>query len=94
MSTILLEGENLKAHLAGSAKRREVVPFKELLDRYSLNIIVNVSFGINVDTIGYPDHEFTHIEKIVNGPGLLNSARLVFAFLCPSVLELFRTHAI
>lgn len=61
--------------------------------RYSLNIIASVGFGLDVDTIKNPDHEFVQIEEIVNGPGLINSLRLLFAFLCPSVLKFFNTYA-
>lgn len=93
MPMILVEGENLKRYLAEPARSRQVIQMKELLDKYALNIIASVGFGLDVDTLADPHHEFLQIEKIVNGPGLLNSARLAFAFLCPSVLNLFRTHA-
>lgn len=90
---ILAEGENLKRYLIEPAKHREVVQMKELLDKYALNIIASVGFGLEVDTIGDPQHEFLQIEKIVNGPGLMNSVRLALAFLCPSVLNAFRMSA-
>lgn len=93
MSTILVEGEVLKKYLEPRSEKGEVIKMKEVLDRYSLNIIASTGFGLDVDTINNPDHEFVNVEAVVNGPGLINSLRLLMAFLCPRVLYVLNTYA-
>lgn len=56
-------------------------------NRYSLNIIASAGFGLDLDTINNPQHDFTKVKNIVNGPGIITSLRLVFAFFCPRFLK-------
>lgn len=51
--------------------------------RYSINIIASAGFGLDIDTIANPDHDFLKIEQKINGPGIMNTIRFTCAFLCP-----------
>lgn len=83
MSTILVEGENLRTHMQPMAERGEVVRMKWLVDRFALNIIGSVGFGLDIDTLANPEHDFLEIEKRINCPGWSNTLRFALAFLCP-----------
>lgn len=54
-----------------------------VVERYTLNVIGSVIFGLDVDTISNPDDSFRAIEKRINNPALVYVVKGVSVFLCP-----------
>lgn len=51
--------------------------------RFAVDVVGTVSFGLDVNTIDDASHEFRMIEKTVNNGEFVNSIRTVGTFLCP-----------
>lgn len=60
-----------------------VVEMKDLLSRYIVDIIASTIFGMEVDTIKNPRHEFRNVGKSFNDPNLINGFRNAGFFLWP-----------
>lgn len=83
MPTIMAESTNLIGYLNNAANTGEVIRMKKLIDHYAMNVIGSVGFGLDIDTIKNPDHEFCKIDKLVNSPDFVTTLKGTFAFLCP-----------
>lgn len=53
------------------------------VNRYGLDVIGTVAFGLDVNCIDDPEHSFRQIEKCVNNGDLINTVRSIGSFLCP-----------
>lgn len=83
MPTILNETDNLLNYMNKLADKGEVVKVKKLIDRYTMNVTGSAGFGLDINTIDEPNHEFFRIEELINSPDLWNTLRVAFTFLCP-----------
>lgn len=83
MPTILAETDNLVNYMNKLADNGEVVRMKKIIDRYTMNVTGSAGFGLDIDTIADPDHEFLKIDHLINSPDMWNTLRVTFAFMCP-----------
>lgn len=90
MSTITDEADILQTHLKPFAADGKIMEMKEIVSRYTLNVIASVIFGVKADCIRNPDDKFRTIEKELRQQGLINGLKAVAVFLCPKVLEFFK----
>lgn len=52
-------------------------------NRFAMDVVGTVAFGLDVNTIENPNDPFRDMEKLVNNGEIINRIRLVGAFLCP-----------
>lgn len=83
--TIINCGKELKEHLKTPADRGEMVEFRDVLARYSTDIIASCAFGIECNCLKNPDAEFRKWGKRIFEPTFDAIARGLLYFLVPSV---------
>lgn len=81
--TILNEVDHLDQHVEEKAKLEEVIEFKDLLQRYVLNIIGSVFFGVELDTIADPNHPFREINKLLTERNFVEDVKGALLFMAP-----------
>lgn len=78
-------GNVLDEYLVRNVKEgNDVMEFRDLLARYSTNIISSVAFGIENDCINDPDHVFRKMGAKVFETGFTNGIRNAMSFLAPN----------
>lgn len=82
-STILNVGDRLDKYIEPFAARGATIDIKELSSRYALDIVSSVIFGVEVDTINNPEHEFRVMAHKFNNPTVLNGLRLMLIIVAP-----------
>ncbi|XP_063696801.1 cytochrome P450 6d3-like [Culicoides brevitarsis] len=88
--TILNEVDHLDKYVEIKAENKEVIEFKDILQRYVLNIIGSVFFGIELDTIADPSHPFRNINKLITNRGLIEDMKTALVFMAPKIIDIFR----
>lgn len=84
LPTICEKGDQFQKLMQQLASNDTAIELKDLTNRYALDVIASVFFGLDVDTLGDPDHSFRTIERgLSNGPGFLANYVPVLIFLCP-----------
>ncbi|KAK7476962.1 hypothetical protein BaRGS_00031821, partial [Batillaria attramentaria] len=65
---------NLVKHVAEKAASKEDVDLKILCQTYTMDVMAGTAFGIELDSLAYPDHPFVKMtEKIQNPPKWMSS---------------------
>jgi len=83
-STILDVGKKLDSAILEKAKNGEILEIRNLVTCYSVDITASVIFGIEVDSINDPEHEFREVgRKLTNNTEFGAALRAVGTFLCP-----------
>ncbi|XP_046751576.1 probable cytochrome P450 6a14 isoform X1 [Diprion similis] len=70
-----------------NAKKSEVIEVKELMARFTTDVIASVAFGINCNSLENPDAEFRTMGRKIFEPRLV---KRILGFLLPSVLQFFK----
>lgn len=73
----------------GGAARIEV---REIMAKYSTDVIGSCAFGLRLDAISDPDSEFRRHGRTVFQPTLRSRLRVLCVFMQPALLTLFRVH--
>lgn len=81
--TILNIGQRLQTYLTKSAEKNDVIEMKNMSLRYTLDIISNVIFGYEVNSIDFPDNEFHAITRRFSEPTIYESIMGAFVMLSP-----------
>lgn len=76
-------GVKLEKHIGAKAGDGCVVEMKDLLSRYTVDIVASTIFGFEVDTIENPHHKFRDVGKSFSDPNLINGFRNAGFFLWP-----------
>ncbi|KAJ9577525.1 hypothetical protein L9F63_005898 [Diploptera punctata] len=89
--TVVETGNELKEHLKKPAERNEVIEVKDILARYSTDIISSVAFGIQCNSLKNPNSEFRKWGRKIFEPTI--RARIVntltfIAPLLPKIIKL------
>ncbi|XP_046751461.1 probable cytochrome P450 6a13 [Diprion similis] len=85
MFTIVKEiSDNLDKRLTYEAKQNDLVEIKDLMARFSTDVIATVAFGIDCNSLEDPDAEFRAWGRKFLEPNPLKNALMA---LCPSVLQ-------
>lgn len=94
MFPILIEcGVKLQHHLERLSNTNEVLNVRDVSARHSTNVIASVAFGIEVDTLKNPNHEFRQNGQKIFAPTFWNVSRGLISFLQPKLMRLFRIKA-
>ncbi|XP_046751467.1 probable cytochrome P450 6a14 [Diprion similis] len=79
--------EKMAAYITDKAKNRELVEIKNLVARFSTDVIASVAFGIQANSIENPDAEFRKWGQKFFQPNPLKNLLLLLA---PTWLDLFK----
>lgn len=78
------KGDQLQTLLQPLAAIGKNIELKDFSSRYALDVIASVFFGLDVDTLGDPDHSFRTIEVLTrSSQGFIENIIPVLTFLCP-----------
>ena len=81
--TIMDVGERLKKFVDPIAANGDILEMKSLLNRFVVDVLASVAFGVEVDTIQKPDHEFATVGRRLNDKSFMNALRGAAIFVCP-----------
>lgn len=93
-STFVACGSTLESYLDDLRKKGELLDVREISARHSTNVIALVAFGIDVDTISNPNHEFRENGRKIFASTFSNAIRFFLKFIAPKVMSIFRIRAI
>lgn len=86
--TILAEVNNMEKYVEKHAQNGILLENKEMMFKYTVNIIASVMFGVDVDTIAEPDHPFAKMFKIQISPSFTRDIINVLSFIAPKLIDL------
>lgn len=66
------------------------VEVRDMMGKYSTDVIGSCAFGLKLDVINDPDSEFRKHGKAVFFPSLRAKIRVFFIFMQPALLDIFR----
>lgn len=88
--TLTETGEELKNFLEGPAKRGDVIEIKEVMARFTTDVISSCAFGIQTNSLKDPDAIFRRMGKKIFQPSVGNVFRGVTLTFMPKVAEFFK----
>lgn len=68
------------------------IEIREMMAKYSTDVIGSCAFGLKLDAINDPESEFRKHGKNVFQPSLRSKIRVAVIFMQPSLLSIFRVH--
>lgn len=89
-STLLDCGSTLQNYLENLTEKGELLDVREISARHSINVIASVGFGIDVDTISNPKHEFRETLRKVFASNCWNAIRFFLKFIAPKLMSILR----
>jgi cytochrome P450 family 6 len=92
--TLVECGKELQLCLEPLASKGEILEIKDLLARYSTDIIASCAFGIQCNSLKNPDAEFRVWGRKIFEPSLKTRLIRMVEFAFPSLLRLFRLRII
>lgn len=93
-STFVDCGSTLQNYLENLISKNEVLDVREIAARHSTNVIASVAFGIDVDTISEPNHEFRENGRKIFASTFLNAIRFFLKFIAPKLMPILHIKAI
>ncbi|XP_069676418.1 probable cytochrome P450 6a14 [Periplaneta americana] len=86
MSNLMNEcAEDLKTYLEGPASRNEVLEVKEIMAKFTTDIIGSCAFGLKCNSMKDPDSAFRSMGRMVVEPSINNVLRRLLALLVPKL---------
>ncbi|XP_055680723.1 probable cytochrome P450 6d5 [Lutzomyia longipalpis] len=92
MQTFLDCGNSLEAYLMKNANKE--VEMRDLMARYTTNIIASVAFGLESDAIAEPKDTFRMMGKKFFDPTFMNILRLTCLFILPHIGKFFNIKSV
>lgn len=93
-STITDCGQTLQKYLDNLVSDDKPLDVREISACYLINAVASIGFGIEVDTITQPKHEFREMLRRVFQSSFLNSIRFFGKFIAPKLLSVLRMRTI
>ena len=84
-STFVDCGSTLENYLENLIDKNELLDVREISARHSTNIIASVAFGLDVDTISEPNHEFRENGRKIFASTFINAIRFFLKFIAPKL---------
>ncbi|KAL1400197.1 hypothetical protein pipiens_002095 [Culex pipiens pipiens] len=81
-------GRTLQEYIGKCAEAGDVVEVREVMGRYTTDVIASVAFGLEVDSINDGSNTFRQMGLKVFGNDLKNSLRMAFTFFVPEFKDL------
>lgn len=92
--TILDCGNTLQNYLENLASDNKLLDVREISARHTTNIIASVAFGLDVDTISEPNHEFRENGRKFFASTFMNGIRFFVRFIAPKLMPILRMKGI
>lgn len=90
--TALKKSNTLHKYITGQSDN--VHEMRELLQRYTMDIIASVVFGIDINCIEEPNLEFNVMARKLTEPNFKNSARFFLTFMIPKLVEILKIKSV
>uniref|UniRef100_A0A182LXM8 Cytochrome P450 n=1 Tax=Anopheles culicifacies TaxID=139723 RepID=A0A182LXM8_9DIPT len=88
LPTFLDVGEKLQHFLEKFANGSDTVNMRDIISRYTLDVVASVFFGFEANCLQNPDDPFRVALLDLNNPeSFLNNIRMTGVFLCPGLLK-------
>lgn len=87
-------GLTLQNYLDDLVSEQKLLDVREISACFLINTIASIGFGIDVDTITEPKHEFREMLRKVFQSSFLNSVRFFGKFIAPKMLSIARIRTI
>lgn len=75
------------------AEKGEIIEVKDIIGRYTTDMIASVAYGIETDSLHNPDHIFRQMGKRIFMPTWLNIFKNTAMFLTPDIARYLRVCA-
>jgi hypothetical protein len=85
-------GQELEIILEKSASNEEIIDIKDVLARYSTDIISSCAFGIQCNSLKNPDGEIRHWGRKIFAPSVRNAIMPFIASSVPRLLRVLKVH--
>jgi cytochrome P450 family 6 len=83
-------GQELGSILEESAHNEEIIEIKDILARYSTDVISSCAFGIESNSLKNPDAEFRQWGRKIFKPSIKASLFGILDALCPSLISILK----
>uniref|UniRef100_A0A336MZ22 CSON007112 protein n=1 Tax=Culicoides sonorensis TaxID=179676 RepID=A0A336MZ22_CULSO len=87
-------GLRLKKYVLECVEKGEEIEIKDLMARYTTDIVASVAFGNEIDSINKPDEIFREMGRKIAGLSFKNAFRLGATLLAPNLLKHSRMKAV
>lgn len=87
--TIVRCGNTLEKYLDQLAETQKEIEVRDIFARFATNAIASIAFGIEVDCLENPDHDFRKYGKKFFDPTLKNMLRVNVSVMSPTISRLF-----
>lgn len=88
--TLLVCGEQLDETIGLASKNSCPLDIKDILARFTTDVIGSVAFGLDCNSLKDPDAEFRKYGKMIFSSNALQSLRRMISLASPSLLKLFK----
>lgn len=89
-STLVACGADLQNYLEKLVNNSELLDIREVSACHQTNVIASVAFGIEVDTVNNPNHDFRKYGRMILDLKGFNGLRFCINFIAPKLLSFFR----
>lgn len=86
---LLICGEQLDQAMRDCVKQKGPIDIKDMLGRFTTDVIGNVAFGLNCNSLKNPDSEFRKYGKMVFNTSFFDNLRIMGQLIAPDLLKLF-----
>ncbi|KAF2896447.1 hypothetical protein ILUMI_09727 [Ignelater luminosus] len=93
-NTLLDCSKELLVVMNNIAENHEILDVKEVLGRFTTDVIGSCAFGIDCNSLRNPNSEFRKYGKKAVGESVLDQLRVTMSMFAPSVLRFFKLPAI
>nr|ALX81394.1 cytochrome P450 [Liposcelis entomophila] len=92
--TMITVGEELVRVLNESVGDPDGVEVREMMGRYTTDVIASCAFGIEVSSLKNPDSEFRKMSKALNTRTVIEILGMWLTFIFPQAIRILRLHMI
>ncbi|XP_055697208.1 probable cytochrome P450 6a21 [Phlebotomus papatasi] len=89
-SVIVAVAKEFQDYLEPAAQKNEVIEIKDILSRFTTDIIGNCAFGVECNSLKNPDTEFLRIGKRVFEFSPIEFLRMFFMSMFPDIAQILR----
>lgn len=88
--TIVDTAANLQKYLEKPAERKEVLEIKDIMARFTTDIIASVAFGLELNSLENPNSEFREMGRRIFEVSTWESIKVGLCFALPEIASIFK----